>query len=519
MFGSESPCDVETLNQAFIDAAQYMNPVIADKTKKYNSLYRSKIERGTFTYGEGYVKMSHTFYGGTAVQDCGASWSAVEASRPAGTNGVNDPGHDSCRYESEVINYGFKAKQYSMYQASRRTLDICLNDILFKWQYEKQLSLIYKMLANVTLGEWEQISREFYMDFAQKFVVMNSNSGLGLENFTMTLGDCEIDIPAAGMASVGMLTQPVLDRFYQYLFRQCPDAGMGMKDGMPQYALITSPETSTDLIRQDGTANTDMRYQNPSFLIEGYGTVEAYRGYAHIKDPHAPRFVLNEDGSKLVRVQPYVATPTNIGEQVNVDESYIMAPFEISVIFLKNVYKMLVPPVNPSKLAGGYDFDPRNNYGEFDFYNIQDRCENIRREKGFFFMVMKGAPEPGENSSDAIIILHKRCLDIPIVVCEPTGTCDNRAVEACAAAGTTASIDDELDYDVELDGLISCGPGELVDVYFTDKTIVQATIVAENNAPTYRIRFATAVAGGWCANGTGMAEIWCSKCDDPDRQG
>lgn len=91
MFGSESPCDVETLNQAFIDAAQYMNPVIADKTKKYNSLYRSKIERGTFTYGEGYVKMSHTFYGGTAVQDCGASWSAVEASRPAGTNGPDDP--------------------------------------------------------------------------------------------------------------------------------------------------------------------------------------------------------------------------------------------------------------------------------------------------------------------------------------------------------------------------------------------------------------------------------------------
>ena len=82
MYGSDSPCDVEVLNQAFIDAVVYMNPVIADKSKKYNSLYRSKIDRGVFTYGEGYVKLAHTFYGGTAVQDCGASWTAVEPSRP-----------------------------------------------------------------------------------------------------------------------------------------------------------------------------------------------------------------------------------------------------------------------------------------------------------------------------------------------------------------------------------------------------------------------------------------------------
>ena len=92
MYGEDSPCDVEILNQAFIDATQYINPVIADKSKKYNSLYRSMIKRGTFRYGEGYVKKTQTFYGGTAVQDAGSSWSVVEPSRPAGTNGQDDPG-------------------------------------------------------------------------------------------------------------------------------------------------------------------------------------------------------------------------------------------------------------------------------------------------------------------------------------------------------------------------------------------------------------------------------------------
>ena len=517
MYGSDSPCDVEVLNQAFIDAEQYVNPVIADRSKKYNSLYRSKIARGTFKYGEGYVKKSHTFYGGTAIQDCGSSWSVVEPSRPAGTNGESDPGHDACRYESETIGYGFEEKSYTLYQATRRTLDICLQDILFKWQYEKQLSLVYKMLANVTLGEWEQIEREFYMDFANKYVVMPSNDGLGLEEFSMTLGDCAIDVPAAGFVGIGMLTQEILDRLYQYLFRQCPEGAMGMKDGMPQFALITSPETSTGIIRDDTTRNTDMRYADPKFLIEGYGTVSAYQGFAHVKDPHAPRFKVSDDGSQLERVFPYAATATTIGEAVNVSTEYIMAPFEISVIFLKDVYRALVPPVNPSKLAGAYTFDPADNFGTFHWINIQDRCENILKEKGFFFARFRIAPEPLENSNDAIIILHRRCLELPITQCQTEGTCDNRDVVTCAQADTTEALADSTVYDVELDGLIDCGPGELVDVYFTGTSNVQATIVSDANAPTYRIAFSAGVTGGHCAYDSGMAEIWCSHCDDPSR--
>ena len=514
MFGSDSPCDVETLNQAFIDATQYINPIIANKTKEYNSLYRSKIKRGTFKYGEGYVKKNQTFYGGTAIQDCGASWSVVEPSRPAGTNGQDDQGHDSCRYESEVVSYGFEEKSYTLYQATRRTLDICLNDILFKWQFEKQLALTYGMLANITLGEWEQIEREFYMDFANKYIVIGDADGLGLEEFTMTMGDCHIDVPAGGFDAIGKLTQEVLDRFYSYLYRQAPQAAMGMKDGMPQFALITSPETSTGIIRDDATRNTDMRYADPKFLIEGYGTVNAYQGYAHVHDPDAPRFKVSDDGTELERVFPRVASDTTIGSAINANTEYIMAPFEISVIFLKDVYQALVPPSNPTKLAQAYNFDPADNMGEFHWINGWDRCENILREKGFFFARFRIAPEPLQYSTDAVIILHQRCTQLDLTYCVTDGTCDDTDIVACAQADATEDAAVATVYDVELEADIDCHPGQEVTVTFTDASTTEAIIVDTSNSPTIRIAFAAATAGGWCDYGTGMASVQCSWCPD-----
>ena len=512
MFGSDSPCDVETLQQAFIDATQYINPIIANNSKSYVSLYQQKIKRGTFKYGEGYIKKSQTFYGGTAVQDCGASWSAVEASRPAGTNGQDDPGHDACRYESPVISHGFEEKSYTLYQATRRTLDICLQDMLFKWKFEKQLELTYGMLSNVTLGEWEQIEREFYMDFATKYIVINSNDGLGLEEFAMTMGSCEIAIPDGGFDSIGTLSQPVLDRFYQYLSRQARQAAVGMVDGMPQFALITSPETSTELVRNDTVRNTDMRYAKPGFLLEGYGTVSTYQGYAHIHDPSTPRFKVSDIGDVLERVHPFVASATTIGEAINIDMEYIMAPFEISVIFLKNVYQALVPPSNPKRIAGAYDFDPADNMGEFHWINIQDRCENILREKGFFFARFRIAPEPLEHSGDAVIILHKRCLQLDLLTCGDAGTCDDTDVVACAQADATEAAAVATVYDVELEEVIDCAEGEEVSVLFTGTLTQDAIIVSTANAPTYRIAFPAGVAGGWCDYDTGMASVQCTHC-------
>ena len=513
MFGTDSPCDSERLNNAFVDATQYINPVIADRSKLTISLWRGMIPRGNFRYGEGYIKKTQTFYGDTGEQDAGASWVVVEASRPPNPE-TGDLGHDSCRYESAVVGYGFEEKSYQLRETTRRTFDICLSDIQFKWQYEKQLAMIFKSLANVTLSEWEQWEREVYIDFANKWVASNSStSDIGLGTWATTLGSGTITIPAGGLDAIGTLTQPVLDRIYMYLERQARAAAIGSADGMPQFGLVTSPESSTDIIRQDAVRDADMRYVRPNFLVEGFGTVRAYQGYGHIHDIAAPRYKVNDTGTALERVWPFMKTATTIGNAVNVDPEYIKAPFEVSIVFLKDVYRLLVPPPNPSSIAGAYKFDPADNFGEFHWINGWDRCENILREKGFFFGRYRSAAEPLEYSNDAVAILHRRCNALDLSFCFASdGACTATAVTTCAKHTAADEDDDATVYDLVLADDLGCGVGEQVQVAFTGGATLDAIIVSDDNTPEYVVAFAAGVAGGHCAYDTGMATVQCTTC-------
>lgn len=505
---------VEQLNNAFIDAQQHVNPVIADRSKKYLNLYRNRVPRGTFEYGRGYVMQAHTFYGGTAIQDNGASWSEVQPSRPPNPQ-TGDPGFDSCKYDSEVIGYGFLARTHRLFQATRRTLDISLTDILFKWQFEKQMMLTYQMLGNVTLGEWEQILRECYIYLANKYVALRSNTygGLGIGTFTLTANangvtGSTVSIPGGGFDTIGTLNQALLDRIYAHLSRQCGEASVAQVNGKPIFGLVTSPETSEEIIRNDTTIRGDFREAKPEILINGVGTAFVYRGFSHIHDPHAPRLRVSADGSNLERVHPYATSAATIGEQVNVDPAYITAPFEISVIWLDNVYTCLVPPANPSNLAGR-DFDPVENWGEFFWLNIRDRENNLLREKGFFFARMRMSPEPGAWYQDAVVILHRRPQDIALAYTNPVadGTSGAKTVSAAAQHISTEAAADATMYDVTLSGKLNKGVGQQVTVTFVGTLTQTAIIVNEGNAATYTIAFPTGKAGGWDAFDGGMNTI------------
>jgi len=503
---------VEQLNNAFIDSQQYMNPVISDRSKKYLNLYRNRVPRGTFEYGRGYVMQAHTFYGGTAVQDSGASWSEVTQSRPPNP-ATGDPGHDACTYDSEVVGYGFLTRTHRLFQATRRTLDVCLTDILFKWQYENQMKLTYQMLSNVTLGEWEQILRECYIYLSNKYVALHDTGGMGVANFTLTahsngITGSTIAVPGAGFDTIGVLTQGLLDRFYNYLSRQAGEAAIKSMNGMPNFGLVTSRETSEEIIRDDATIRTDFREARPQVLIDGVGDAFSYRGYVHIHDPHAPRFKVSDDGTVLERIHPYASTAATIGEQVNVDTEYVNAPFELSVIWLESVYTALVPPANPSTLAGR-DFDPVDNWGEFFWLNIRDRENNLLREKGFFFSRMRMSPEPGAHYQDAIVILHRRKQDIPLQYTTPVtdGAAGPIVISSAAQHDLTDVAADCTLYDITCASNINKAVGQLITVLFTGTLTKTAIIVNEGNAPIYTIAFDVGVAGGWDAYDSGMASI------------
>jgi len=505
--GAESPCTAEQVNNAFIEASTEINDVIADRTKQYKSLWRDMIDRVPFVYGEGYIKETNVFHGGTIIQDAGESWYPVQESRAPGTNGPDDPGYDACRYEAEIIGHGFETKNFQLYQTCRRTYDVCLKDVLFKWKFRRQLQLLYNNLTNITLGEWEQITREFYLGFCDKYWVAAGGSTYGLEEFTLGLFGRTITIPpgpGGGLPDIGRLTQEVLNRFYQFLVRQCPMAAIGMADGMPQFTIVTSPETSTEVIRSDSTRNTDMRYVNQNFLIEGYGTVKQYQGWAHVHDIFTPRFKVDSTGANLERVFPYRTQPTTIGDAVDVDPEYVNAPYELSIVFLKDVLQLQIPPPNPSEISG-HEFEPYDNYGEFHWINIRERSTNLLGEKGFFFARFEGAAEPLEYSTDCVAILHRRCIDVPIEICGTCETTEAVAVVSCAQFDETEDADTATEYLVELADCLPCEPGQEVTVTFVGTTKVCAHLSNFYGNGVYKITFATTQTGGWCDYDSGMA--------------
>jgi len=477
MPNDSTPCNIEDITSAFVEAPKYILQTIANKIRKAKTLYTAMVPRGTFELGHGYTAYKEEFHGGLAIQDGGTSWKVMAKYRKPGTGTAtiaakDDPGYDPCKSEALEIGRGTEEKNWTVFQTERRTEDICLTDARFFWQLEQQLALWYESLAQVSIAEWEQILGAAYASFCTKAVVRQStlDSATGLDTFTLTpdaggtFGG-SITIPAGGLGTIGVLNTSVLDRLYQYLVRQVNDDGyLGMDSGMPLFGLAASQETIGDLIKQDSKEVTALYWAQPGINIEGYGVMRTYKNWVHYNDWNAERYAVNAAGTALVRVFPYKATPTTIGDAIVVDPAYLNAPFEVSKVIIRNVFTADVPPPNPSAISG-FQFSPFDNIMDWTFMNIKDRCDNPRGEKGFFLARGRMAPEPMQNSAYVIEILHRRCNYMIIEECT---TCTN--TDATPNMVTVAQLDTtevkaaSKNWIIQLDGCLNCQVGDRVTV-------------------------------------------------------
>lgn len=389
---------VEQVNQAFIDSQPYFNPVIATRATHYNKLWGKLIGRSTFEYGQGYTKSKHVYHGGTADQNSTRLWQEMTPSTAE---------QSACRYEASIIRFGHETKTFQIYQTLRRTEDLCLTDLLFKWQVAQMIKAFMSTLGDVTLGEWENFTRDTYLTFCDKFVAME-----GQPAFTTAYGADTIDVSDFDLSKIGVMNQGILDRLYQYMYRECSTGAMGNKGGMPVFGIMSSAETLNALIDSDTTRRTDMRYANPQFLLEGIGQTTEYKAWAHMFDPETFRYKLNAAGTGLVRVWPLDTKAATVGQKVAVNDEYINAPFEISLVIVKDVFAIQVPPANPS--ISDAKFDAIGNFGEFMWMNIKDRQTNPYGEIGFWNARFRAAPEPLSNSDRCFAILHRRNVGMRI---------------------------------------------------------------------------------------------------------
>lgn len=493
----------EVLNQGFIDSQSKYNEVIAARAKRYNKLWGKLITRGTFKYGEGYTKNKFMFHSGTVDQTASRLWQAMqESSAPNPSTG--DPGHDACRYQASIVDHGIEQRQFTVYETLRRSKDLCLTDYLFKWQGRQIIKQMMIMFADITLGEWETFERDSYLEFCQKIYAIP-----GLPEFATAMGADTITMGDIDVNDIGLLSQETLDRLYQYLYREAATGALTMLDGMPAFGVMTSAESSTDIIEQDSTRRTDMRYADPQFLLKGIGHVKRYKSWVHMIDPQGIRYKLNAGGTALVRVWPNTTLATTIGMKTKIDEEYIDAPFEISFVMVKDVYKVQVPPPNPSS-EGSATFDPIANFGDFRWINIPDRVTNPYREIGFWMGRYRAAPEPLDNADRCFAILHRRNVGMTITlpaVCDTDPQSDAVNVESVAQVGNDTLYDR---VQVVLAECLNCTLGGTVTVTNGASATAVARITSYQQGTTYELTFASdADWVTWVNTGVSTPTVTC----------
>ena len=476
---AESPSclpSVSDMNTAFIEqecAIEEMIAVYNDKTPETLWVNGLNFPQETFKYGEGYIKNKYIFHGSPAPQEeRGDLWSKIKQSES-----TDSGDHDACNPDCTIIEYGFEQKQYQPYELCLKTDPICLEDIKYKWQFTSQMDRIYENLTEISTGVKENWNRDTYLSFASIFPAIEN-----MLDFPASAGE----VPAAAALNVGTMSQGILDHVYSFWSRTARKYAIGTGgNGQPVFGLITSPETSNHLMLTDAARREDIRYVKPEYLFQGFGASTEYRNWAHYYDMALPRFKVNEaNPNGLERVWPWGSpTATTIGNKWNIDKEYLNAPYELSILYIKDVFSnQVLPPI--STVGGRTSFDAKDYNGSVHWLNIQEECLNPWGNKGHFRMRFQWAPKPGPTDH-AIAIIHKRCdLNTQFIEsCDPCNSVTDCVDGTPAGNVATESFTDLTDVlALTLDASLVCAPvlalTETVNVWFTDGYNVDAEITA-----------------------------------------
>lgn len=509
-FGDPVSLCTEEINRMFVDALEFVNPVIEDVSKKTKNAFRDLIPRGTFPVGEGLVQKTYRFHGGIGDMAGLTTWSQVQKGRAPGTNGQDDPGYDPCKYDAYMVKHGFDVKDFNVYQTARRTEDICINDIKWNWQFRQQIQLIFSYLANITLNVKENFDQEKYIEMAKKIVWSDTADGVEFEYdpFAST----ELTVPLG--TQISTLSERHFRYWYEMLMLDAESGALGFSGDMPVFPFIVHPLDFDDMLRNDSIIREDFRHAQPNVLIQNYGSIKEWRGTGFMNTKTPPRFRLKEiDGGNMVfeRVEPYVEqAAASMGTEVALNPEYIKAEYAMGIYFLKDVFQHLVPPAGPSSPGGGTQFGDQPSWGgEWKWLNFPDRCENPLSEKGFYFSRFQVAAKPLANYDKGIAVFYKRCPQVCLKVCSPCTTAV--AGERTVVPGTVVAVDPEatgsytrvvLELNAPLDGKFA---PDAVTVTFDDTTTETAYISKDANAPTYELTFST--ADDWVAQGGGIVSV------------
>lgn len=380
--------------------------------------------RGEFKLGAGISQSSVRFERSFSPFNGGATtdpWTVDGASpNMAASDGADVNG---CRPQTDSVAFTQKSFTITPKQYALQTEDFCIRDIMTGWQFAEWMSKVSRALEFIPTWVW---ARRFTYDYVAMtalatgsttghLVTLNQSQGIQLGSTYNTTNIAN-----------GRLRQPILDYFYAIMMREgaANPSGTDEATGSPVFTLITSAETSMDIIRSDPDLRNDVRY---AYMGKGEMTPlvpgvpfkkKNYGGFIHEIDPYPRRFTVA--GGAYQEVPPFVVNSSSSslngrsGWELN--PAYNVAPIEESLIWHEGVYRDLA--VNTAEnLPANWNFQPRSWMGSFSPRNILDRTCNPDGLMIFFRALFASAAEPLDPNLGYSILAARCATDTTVRSC------------------------------------------------------------------------------------------------------
>jgi hypothetical protein len=377
-----------------------VNNQLQDEAGRFGQLISAKmiaadpwnrlVEQDWFPEGMGDT-ISTLLYERTTIPDVtSTAWSDVV---------VNDGTGNICVQDPQSIAFARTVRSYNLQQAAVKSPILCVEDIRYAYKFGQQLGEQYKILDMNSKWFWTNRFRDEFSRLAGHHIVTNTSNV-----YTFTESGSGSAFPSS--APTQSLDQGMLDVWYLDLARDAAEGAYATVDGQPQYALLTSPETSNFIKKQNADIRQDLRFSSHvDELIKPFGVGWSYSGFVHLIDHQAPRY--NFSGGSFQRVPFYSQTAATTGNKSQVNPSYRTAAFEVSFIFNPKVFCSRVP--KPLTSPGGNTSFPAQEYrGSFNWINNKDNEKNPTGKNGFFLAEFMQGSEP-KRVEWGYAIMHLRC--------------------------------------------------------------------------------------------------------------
>lgn len=325
------------------------------------------------------------------------------------------------------LSFGQTYRTWNLQTQSYQTPCICLDDLKTSFQIESQIAKTVEQLTQLTKTVLDNRRRSAYLQITNKIqsgynteYSFNSNSSIPSTASGGDLNYCVNGTSVGLPAPTYQLSQDQLDELRVVLIRDgAGHNALGKENGAPVLGLVTSPETSRQLLRNNSDLRQDIRYATPSELIAPLGVDRSFAGYYHLVDMEVPRFtystptynssgVLTSGG--WTQIYPFVSVSTNKGIAWNHNPAYDVAPYEAAFIFHPDVYEEAVQQVGPNIPGAAFDDYPYYYSGQFFWLNIRDAVQNPLGKIGRWLAVFQNGTRPIAPYLGRTII-HKRCAN------------------------------------------------------------------------------------------------------------